>query len=215
MQRNRDPITFILTLGFDTSVLTKLIGEHGLRPNDEVIIVKSRVPHPKATEALKEAKDFINMISPETRVHVLELDETNIEEDVATLTNAILQSKNPVIDISGGPRALGLALYIAAGLAGIKEVSLKTETTGIKIKLKTIPLTQARNITPRQAQVAQLLPAKPLKIAKQFKISKSAATRHLQKLVAKGIATKQPGGKYEPTPITKAIISLTKQQKQQ
>ena len=205
---------FILTFGFDSSILARLIGKYGLRDEDIFILVKSKVPHIKADIAVSDAKNLISKLNNNVKVETLNLDERELENNVLTLVKVISRYKDMriIIDISGGPRLLGMSLYIAAGIMKIKNVLIRLETTSEDAYIGTLSLQPCVRLTPRQIQILKLLPAKPSQVAKALKISRSTALRHLQKLERKGLVIKNDQSMYGRTPLTSAVIWLASQE---
>ncbi len=202
---------FFITLGFDSSVVGKLAGRHNMSEVTEIYLIRSSAKHPKAEAAVEESVRLIRKLNPSVRVEVVELDEKDFEGNIARLTDLIYgegRDDGVVIDISGGPRALGLALYVAASVVGVEEVQMRLETTGEEVALRTLPLPSTSCITDRLAVIASYLPTKPSRLARALGISRSTASRELQSLVKKGLAVKSGNRTYLPTPITKALVRI-------
>ncbi|MGC9069359.1 MAG: CRISPR-associated CARF protein Csa3 [Thermoprotei archaeon] len=201
--------TIIITLGFDPSVVLKIIGEHGLSNSSRVVLITPKTSHPKAKNAIKEIQNFIEKINNNVKVSVLKIEENKFEENIIRLKKFLSKFSETIVDISGGPRILALTLYIASGIAGIPYIYLTLETTGERIKLPTISLPRS-SLTERQKEILSLLPEKPIKIARKIRLSKSAVSRHLKILVNKGLATKH-GDQYYPTITAKTLLTETNQ----
>jgi len=202
--------TIVATLGFDPSVILKIIGEHGLSDNSKIILITPKTMHPKAKNAIKEIQNFIEKISSNIKIKILKIEEDKFEDNVIKLKNLLSKLTEPIIDISGGPRILALTLYIAAGIVEIPLVYLTLETTSNRLKLPTISIPKS-TLTERQKQILSLLPEKPIEIAKKLKLSKSAVSRHLKTLTNKGLTIKY-NNQYYPTLTAKALLTELKKQ---
>ncbi len=181
---------FIATLGFEPSAILRLVGEKGISSGDVVYLVTSKIPHPRVENAVKSVKDFIDKVSPKAFVEVLRLDESNLEENVVVLANLLKTVEEPIVDITGGPKGLSLALYLAAGFANVGKVYMTVETTGERIEIPTIQ-PPTHTLTQKQVEILKQLPNRLTKIAKNTKTSKSTISKQLKQLINKGLVYKE------------------------
>ncbi|MHB9301901.1 CRISPR-associated CARF protein Csa3 [Thermofilum pendens] len=202
--------TYIATLGFDATHVVRMVGEGGLRAGDEVVIVTSSNPHPRAENALKSVYDFVEKLNPKAKVTVLRLDERRVAENAALLArllrDASRSGRRVTVDVSGGPRGLALSLYIASVLASTGEVYLTTETTGERVKVPLLP-SPARGLTEKQVKALSALPCTTGQLAEKLGVSKGAASRLLRRLREKGLAS-TTRGKHECTDAGRMVAAL-------
>ncbi|MCE4605949.1 MAG: CRISPR-associated CARF protein Csa3 [Desulfurococcales archaeon] len=183
---------FIITLGFDSSVVLRAISKHGINSNDQIILITSTTPHPKAENAINETVKFIGKIEKNITVETLRVEEHDFTKTVRTIYNKIgnlkKRKREIIIDISGGPRIIGLASYVAAGLNGIHTVNITTETQSRNIALPVIvdPI-EIQKPTPRQLELLKTLPARPSDIARKMHITRSAVSKMIKTLAKKGL----------------------------
>ena len=196
--------TFIASLGFDQSPILRLIGERGLSDGDSVWIVTSAVPHPRAESALQGVREFVAKINPRVRVEVLRLDERSLVDNIVALARLIEGSENPIVDVSGGPRIIGLSLFLAACFSNVGAVYATTETTGERVEIP-VPRVPGRPLSGKQARVLALLPARVSELARELKLDKSTVSRTLRSLASKGLVRKRPDRVFEPT-LTGAVL---------
>ncbi|MEB3756923.1 MAG: CRISPR-associated CARF protein Csa3 [Desulfurococcales archaeon] len=204
---------FIITLGFDSSVVLRTISKHGINSEDQIILVTSRTPHPKAENAVNETVEFIGKIEKNITVETLRVEEHDFAKTVRTIYNKIrtLMKRNHevIIDISGGPRIIGLATYVAAGLSSIHEVNITTETQSRNITLPVIvdPV-DIQKPTLRQLELLKTLPARPSDIARKMNITRSAVSKMLKTLAKKGLVERK-GKTITPSKKGEFILKIT------
>lgn len=204
------PKTFIASLGFDQSSLVKLIGEKGLSGGDSIYLITSVATHPRTENAIKSILDFVRTINPNVSVEVIRLRESDLEENVVFLSNLIVNSSNPIIDITGGPKGISLSLFIAACFAGINKVYMTTETLGERVEIPTLvmPITI---LTDRQREALEALPCRVTELSRKLRISKSTASRLLRNLLRKGLVYRDEAKKvFEPTLTGRILLRMTK-----
>lgn len=181
---------FIATLGFESSAILRLVGEKGVSSGDVIYLVTSKIPHPRVENAIKSVKDFIDKVSPKAFVKTLRLDENRLEENIVTLAKLLKTVEEPIVDVTGGPKGLSLALYLAAGFANVGKVYITTETTGERLEIPTIQL-PTYTLTSKQLEILKQLPNKLTKIAENTKTSKSTISKQLKQLMSKGLVYKE------------------------
>ncbi|PUA31183.1 MAG: hypothetical protein B7O98_09695 [Zestosphaera tikiterensis] len=197
---------FVATLGFEPSAILRLVGEKGISSDDVIYLITSKTPHPRVENAIKSVKDFVDKISPKAFVEVLRLDENSLEENIATLAKLLKTMEEPIVDITGGPKGLSIALYLAAGFANIGKVYITTETTGERLEIPTIQ-PPTHTLTPKQVEILKQLPNKLTKIAENTKTSKSTISKQLKGLINKGLAYKE-NKTFHPTLQGKITLKL-------
>jgi len=198
---------FIASLGFDATHVLRLIVERGLSSGDTVCLVTSSSQHPRAESAVKSVMDFVEKTNPRVEVKVLRLDEAKFEENVALLARYISESLKRgevFVDISGGPKGLVLALYVASAIAGAGDVSLTLETTGERVKVPVLPNPFA-GVTEKQLQVLRNLPSTVTALSSKMGVSKAAVSKLLQRLREKGLVVER-AGRYEVSPAGRLLL---------
>jgi len=204
---------FIITLGFDSSVVLRAISKHGINRDDKIMLVTSTTPHPKAVNAVNETIEFIGKIEKNITVETLRVEEHDFTKTVKIIHNKISTLKKEkhkiLIDISGGPRIIGLATYVAAGLSGIHTVNMTTETQSRNITLPVIvdPI-DIQKPTPRQLELLKTLPARPSDIARKMNVSRSAVSKMLKILSKKGLIERK-GKTITPSKKGEFILEIT------
>ena len=199
--------TFIATLGFDQSSLIRLIGERGLSSGDTIYLVTSVVMHPRTENAIRSIVEFVNAVNPKVDVRVVRLKETDLEDNIARLSKLIMSSREPVIDITGGPKGLSFSLFLAACFAGVSKVYMTTETLGERVEVPTLAV-PTYTLTARQLEVLRLMPCRVTDLSRRLKISKSTASRLLRSLVRKGLAYRGGGKVFEPTLTGRILLKM-------
>ncbi|AKG38435.1 hypothetical protein MA03_02915 [Infirmifilum uzonense] len=199
--------TYICSLGFDATSIVRLIGEKGLTANDTIILVTTTHTHPRAETAIKSLKDFAEKLNPKSTIDVIRIPETSLEESLPVLVQRIRQEKsrgsNIIVDISGGPKNIAVALYLAAALAPADEVHLTSEVTGERVHLPLIPIHLL--LTPRQLKVLSMLPATLTELSQKLQVSKPAVSRLMARMKEKGLVTMNKN-RYEPTPWGRILL---------
>ena len=187
------PRTFILTLGFDSSIVLRAISRHGIGEGDRIVLVTSRTPHPKAESAINEVKSFANRISSGIAVDVVSVEEHDFSGSVKTICNIMSSGVNRrenqlIVDTSGGPRIIGLAVYVAAGLCGLHSVWITTETRSKSLSLPVL-VDSLDTVLPsrRQLELLRVLPARPSVIARRLGVSRSAVSKMLRSMEGRGL----------------------------
>ncbi|MEM4455073.1 MAG: CRISPR-associated CARF protein Csa3 [Thermofilaceae archaeon] len=200
---------FLATLGFDATVVISSIVQKGLSPRDEIYLITASAQHPRAESAAKSVQDFVEKINPKVKVRVLHLDERNPEESISELVKLILEasrSAEVVVDVSGGPKSLSLALFAAASLAGVQEVGLTVETTGEKIRFPALP-TPLPRLTEKQLQALKLLPLPVKELASRMGVTTAAASRLLRRMSERGVVAASQEG-YAATLLGRLLLKL-------
>jgi CRISPR locus-related DNA-binding protein len=178
----------------------KLLGEKGLGPRDVIVVVTPPQDHLRTDSALKSIREFIEKINPRANLIREKLSDTNVLESAIQLSKKILQYRQQgymvIVDISGGAKGLSLSLFIAASVSGADEIYLASEVTGERVQLPRIP--EPQKLTRRQLQVLAILPATLRETAERLGVSKTAASRLLNRMRANGIVILEKD-KYYPT----------------
>ncbi len=182
--------TFVCTIGFDSRVVMRLVARYGLKPDDRIVLIRSVKPHEKSDEAVKEVREFVDKSAKGVEVTEIRVDEREFIDNVVSFAKLIRDSENPVVDVSGGPRALVLALYVAASVTGIKNVDVLLEPSGKVTQIPSLGL-DFSNLTERQKEVLKHLPSKTGRLARKLNVDKSAASRHLNTLSRKGLVRRE------------------------
>ncbi|MEZ0345236.1 MAG: CRISPR-associated CARF protein Csa3 [Infirmifilum sp.] len=201
--------TFFFTIGFDATSIMRLVGERGLASHDEIVVLTTSQPHPRSENAVKSVKELVERLNPRAQLRVLRLDEDNVEENISLLASEIARRHGnyKIVDVTGGPKVLSIALYIAALIAGADEILLTSEVTGERVQLPYIPL--GRLATPRQLSVLRVLPATLQEVASRLQVSKPAASRILRRMAEKGLVKLQ-GREYHPTRLAAILLETSK-----
>lgn len=189
--------------------MLRLIVEKGLSSGDTVCLVTSSSQHPRAENAVKSIIDFVEKTNPKVEVEVLRLDEAEVEKNIALLARHVtegLRRGSVFVDISGGPKGLVLALYMACVVAGAGDVSLTLETTGERIKVPVLPNPFA-GITERQLQMLRSLPSTVTTLSTRMGVSKAAASKLLRRLKERGLVVER-SGRYEVSPAGKLLLDV-------
>lgn len=180
---------YFCSLGFDTTSIVRLIGEKGLGVGDSVTIVTTTQSHPRAEAAIKAIKEFTENINPRSALSVIRLNETKIQESILQLTARIMEERQRgskiIVDVSGGPKTLSIALYLAAALIGVEEIYLTSEVTGERVQLPPLPANSV--LTRKQALILGLLPATLQELSDRLSLSKPAVSRILARMREKGL----------------------------
>ena len=206
----------IASLGFDPSVFLRIIGRYGITDSDKVIIVSSSVEHPKSEAAISEVMNFFNKVGFNVDVKVMKLDENNFPESLVDFyckLRTIVEMNDfsrILVDISGGPRGIGLILYITAGLLGLKEVFLTTETKSVSIEVPVmVGSIDSFLPTNKQYKLLSLLPHRPSYISKEMGVSLSSVSKLIRSLENRGLIQRE-GRSFKLTEKGKLVIALKK-----
>ncbi|MCC5997702.1 MAG: CRISPR-associated CARF protein Csa3 [Thermofilum sp.] len=210
----------VLTLGFEPGPLVSAFAgavAEGLSEGALVVVFTAGFPDERSERAWLEFQRVVNMMEAPRRLGVeLELREVPLD-DMATAILEIrrvldgLRGKKVKVALTGGMRALGLAVFSAILLtrwADMPEVEVYLEGRGTALKIPDLKaLIRASEKCIDLVEVMKSGPAKLDELAKRLGKDRTTVYRKLRLLLNAGAAKKTPRG-YELTPIGLALANL-------
>jgi CRISPR-associated protein Csa3 len=202
--------TYISVLGFDTSQIVSLIVKYGLEGNDRIVLIRPEEEIDSRGEAAVQAIcNLSKQIDSAIKVDVYRVNHRDFEGMVLSLTDLIKESQGEIIiNLSGGPREILLALTVAA-ISQAHRIIKATNYSDIDRVLKEVPLPaiSASNLLDEKLKqilkdVAEHQHTTISEIAKRLSLSESTISRRISKLADLKLLDIYPKGKTKVVRIT-------------
>jgi CRISPR-associated protein Csa3 len=202
--------TYISLSGFDSSQIVSLIVKYGIQGGDCIVLIRPiEEKDPRGEQTVQAIRDLSRQIDSSIDLKIYRVDHQDFEGMVYSLRHLIENAKGDIIvNLSGGPREIFLALTIAA-LACSSKISKATNYSDIDRRLNDFVLPNiAAELEEKQKfillDVENNQPTNIGDIAKRLSVSESTISRQVGRLVDLKALNLVPKGK------TKEIsISLT------
>jgi CRISPR locus-related DNA-binding protein len=210
----------VLTLGFEPGPLVSAFASAvagGLSEGARVIVFTAAFPDERSERAWLELQRVVNMMEVPRKLGVeLELKEVPLD-DMATAILEVrrvldgLRGKKIKVAITGGMRALGIAVFSALLITkweASPEVEVHLEGRGAALKVPDLKaLIRASEKCADLIEAMKSGPAKLDELAARLGKDRTTVYRKLRLLLNAGAAKKTPRG-YELTPIGLALANL-------
>jgi len=202
--------TYISLSGFDSSQIISLIVKYGIEGGDCIVLIRPiEEKDPRGEQTVQAIRDLSRQIDSSIDLKIYRVNHQDFEGMVYSLRHLIENAKGDIIvNLSGGPREIFLALTIAA-LACSSKISKATNYSDIDRRLNDFVLPNlATELEEKQKKilldVVNNQPTNIGDIAKRLSVSESTISRQVGRLADLKALYLVPKGK------TKEIsISLT------
>lgn len=188
--------TYLSPLGFDTSHIISLIARCGIEGGDRICLIRPEYGQDaRAERAIDDVRVMSQKISADIRVDVLKIASQNIEEMTLTIMDEISASTPPVlsegdlvVNLSGGPREVLVALNTAtlALSSHIHQCAIFSDIT--RETEMYMPPRLPLSFDPREIQIladiAMHNPTSISEIARRVQVSGSTASRVCSRLAS-------------------------------
>ncbi len=188
--------TYLSPLGFDTTHIISLIVRSRIERGDRICLIRPEFGEdPRADRAIETVKEMSQQISNDIHVDVLRINNRNIEsmilallDEIRTSTPPALPDSNLIVNLSGGPREVLVALTTATLILAphIHQCAIFSDIEReIEIyKPPRLPLSTDERALQILADIATHGPTSISEIARRVQISESTGSRVCAKLAA-------------------------------
>jgi len=190
---------YLSPLGFDTSPIISLIVRCGIERGDRICLIRPEFGEDaRADRAIETVREVIQRISDDISIDVLKIDNHNIESMTLTLLDEICASTPPflpngnlIVNLSGGPREVLVALTTATLILAPRIHQCATFSDierDIEIyKLPRLPFSIDERTFRVLSDVATHGPSSISEISRRMEISESTGSRLCAKLASRGL----------------------------
>lgn len=195
--------TYVSTLGFHETRVTRPLLRDGLDDDDVVVLVwpSSDVDSDRGEDAVAYVEDMLNEIAPGAEVVVERIDHTDFETAVVECSDVLRSAGGKlVVNFGGGAREVFLPLTIAATLHAT-EVSTSLQYTDIDQSVRewTVPNISANVPESNQNTLETIEEVGPEvsipELHDRLDVSKSTVSRHVANLDETGLVETRMAGK--------------------
>lgn len=195
--------TYVSTLGFHETRVTRPLLRDGLDDEDLVVLVRpsSDVDSDRGEDAVAYVEDMLNEIAPGAEVVVERIDHTDFETAVLECSDVLRSADGElVVNFGGGAREVFLPLTVAAILHA-PEISTALQYTDIdqSVRERAIPNISADVPESEQATLEAIEEFGPdvsiPELHEHRDVSKSTVSRHVTNLDESGLVETRMEGK--------------------
>ncbi|QSZ68144.1 CRISPR locus-related DNA-binding protein [Methanofollis aquaemaris] len=188
--------TYLSPLGFDTSHIVSLIVTCGIERGDRICLIRPGYGEDaRAERAIDDVRAMSQKISGDIRVDVLKIASRSIEDmtlmimdEICASTPPVLPEGNLIVNLSGGPREVLVALNTATLVLSshIHQCAIFSDITR---EIETympprLPLSFDERTLQILADIAMHNPTSISEIAERVQVSESTASRVCAKLAS-------------------------------
>ncbi|MGD9938135.1 MAG: CRISPR-associated CARF protein Csa3 [Methanoregulaceae archaeon] len=185
---------FVSPLGFDTSHILSLLVRYGIDGGDTIVFLMSNKEDERAETAFKNVKAMIHQINGQIGIERVPLDHKNFLGmvkaciDALTCHNQGASGTSVIVNLSGGPREILVALTIAS-VSHAPLISHSACYSDVNRQLFSIDLPYLTSpIHEREQIVLQDIltngPTALFDIASRLQLSESSVSRYCARLVS-------------------------------
>jgi CRISPR-associated protein Csa3 len=200
--------TYISLSGFDSSQIVSLIVKYGIEGGDCIVLIRpEEEKDPRGEQTVQAIRDLSRQIDSSIDLKIYRVNHRDFEGMVDSLKHLIENAKGDIIvNLSGGPREIFLALTIAA-LACSSKISKATNYSDIDRRLNDFVLPNlATELEEKQKKilldVSNNQPTNIGDIAKRLSVSESTISRQVGRLADLKALYLVPKGKTKEIRIT-------------
>jgi len=201
-------------LGFEPGPLVRAVASHNLRVNGKIVVFTPSFHDERAERAWSDFNRILSMMLEQRKVNI-----QRVEVNLTDMSLAIKQVKgifeafsnlSTAIVISGGMRALALAVYIAYLLVDWKikpKIEVYLEGQGYTVRIPDISSILSFEVSRERLEVLRVLVERPkstVEIAKELSKDRSTIHRHLSWLQKRGLVRKE-NKTYKLTPLGRLL----------
>jgi CRISPR-associated protein Csa3 len=200
--------TYITLSGFDTSQIVSLIVKYGIEGGDRLILIRPENEADQRGESTVQAvRDLSRQIDSSIDLQIHRVNHRDFEGMVLSLKNLLGNAEGEVIiNLSGGPREIFLALSIAC-LSESRKIFKATNFSDIDRKLNEIILPNIAYVLEEKQkkilnEVLKSQPATITEIAEKLSVSESTVSRQVARLAELKVLDLTQKGKIKEIRIT-------------
>ena len=191
--------TYLSPLGFDTSHVLSLIVRCGIERGDRICLIRPEFGEDaRADRAIETVREMSQKISGDISVDVLRIDNRNVEAMILALLDEIHTSTPPfrpdgnlIVNLSGGPREILVALTTAALILAPRihqcAIFSDVERETAIYKLPRLPFSIDERALQILTDIASHNPTSISEIAGRVQVSESTASRVCAKLASEDL----------------------------
>lgn len=211
--------TYLSTLGFHETRVTRPIIKHGIEEGDRVVLVRPAIDgnSERAADAVGYVEDMVAEIEPDATVTTEQVDTSEFTMTIlqcSDLLSAVDRDRELILNFGGGAREVLLPLLLAAVLHA-PVVDRAYQYTDVDQEVVTVPVPNlTTQIPPSSTETFDLLvhldrEVSLPKLAAESDKSKSTVSRHVESLAEAGVfETKiEDNTKYASLSQTGALIA--------
>lgn len=214
---------YISPLGFDTSHVLSLIVKYGIEAGDGIIMVMSDTRDERAESAFTSVTEMVHTIDAGIAIRRVNLDHRDFSGMVLTCIEAITGTLHDtpgasiIVNLSGGPREILVALTVAA-VSHAPQIAQFTSYSDVSRQLSEIDLPYLTSpLRDRELAVLKDIqdfgPTSISDIAQRLQISESSASRYCARLVSNRLIDQTAQGKSKCAsvrPSAGVVLSICK-----
>jgi CRISPR-associated protein Csa3 len=212
---------YISPLGFDTSHILSLIVKYGIEAEDRIVLLMSTKIDERAESAFDSVKEMIHKVNDRIIVERIRLDHSDFSSMVlrciVIIKGAIKEDrdKSIVVNLSGGPREILVALTVAS-LSNAPKIARITCYSDVSRQLSEIELPfftstlQNREISVLQ-DIEQFGPTSISEMSERLQLSESSVSRYCARLFSARLIDLNAKGKKKLAkirPCAQVILSI-------
>ena len=195
--------TFIATIGYDSTRVTRPVLTHGLEEGDEVVLVQptNHNENARANEAKEDVRRIVTELQPNVTVEALELDPNNFFSGIRRTVDCIEATDDElVLVLGGGARDIYLPVAFSAFL---RQTSIDTVLQFSDITGSVSELTIPNFVDAPSDSAVETLEmivesddgASLTLVSNTLDIAKSTVARHVTELEERGLVHSERHGK--------------------
>ncbi|WP_214083809.1 CRISPR-associated CARF protein Csa3 [Methanoculleus sp.] len=187
---------YLSPLGFDTTHLVSLLVRLGIESGDRVCLIRPKEGEDdRALRAIEDVREMLRKISSEIQFDVLRVNNRSFHEmavtfldTIRTLTDESTPESKLIVNLSGGPREVLVALSMAS-FALSSHIHQCAIFSDISREFETIELPHLGSLLEERAKailtdIAAHGPTSMSEISRRLQISESTVSRQCSKLAA-------------------------------
>ncbi len=183
--------TYISLSGFDTSQIVSLMVKFGIEGNDRLVLIRPEGEEDdlRGEAAIQAIQELSRKINTTIIVDIHRVDHRDFEGMVISFIDLIRRSEGEiVVNLSGGPREIFLALTVAA-IAQASRISKTTNFSDIDRAIRDVNLPEIRipnliddKLRTVLSDILENQPTTITEIARRNALSESTVSRRINKL---------------------------------
>jgi CRISPR-associated protein Csa3 len=214
--------TYVTTLGFHETRVTRPVLRHGLEEGDAVILLRpaTEADESRGSDAVDHVKDMLYEIAPNASVVIEPITQSEFETAILECNDIFRAAEGKlVVNLGGGAREIFLPLALAT-VAHAEFVDMALQYTDIDQQVRewrvpNLTANVSEKVWPTLATIAEhdrevSIPD----ITAHSKTSKSTVTRHVQELAEAELVDTRTGGNTKFAMATTAGRLLLRQREQ-
>ena len=211
--------TYVSTLGFHETRVTRPVLRHGLEEGDAVVLLRpaTEADEGRGNDAVAHIEDMVDEITPGASVVIERVDHSEFETAVLQCSDVLRAAEGElVVNFGGGAREIFLPLTLAT-VAHAQLVDMALQYTDIEQRVRewrvpNLTADVSERVWPTLATIADHDEEISISdITARSEASKSTVTRHVQELAEAGLVDTQTAGKTKFARATTAGHLLLRQ----